>query len=79
MSLPVSVGESAVSIIQNMIGSPPDYHMIMDICDFLLNVHPAAKTYISHSRSGFYFNLSWGEYDIYFNPCRAIGLDRLIF
>ncbi|XP_060592909.1 lysosomal-trafficking regulator-like isoform X2 [Ruditapes philippinarum] len=44
-----------------MAGSPPDYLLILEICDFLLNVHPAANTYINHSRSFFYFNLSWGQ------------------
>lgn len=56
-SLSVPVGSSVVSIIQNMSGSPPDYHLILEICDFLLLVHPAANTYINHSRSQFYFTL----------------------
>ncbi|KAL4238058.1 hypothetical protein ACF0H5_002769 [Mactra antiquata] len=56
-SLPVPVGSSVVNIIQNMSGSPPDYHLIIEICDFLLLVHPAANTYINHSRSQFYFTL----------------------
>ena len=60
-SLSVSVGTSVVSILQNMAGSPPDYLLILEICDFLLNVHPAATTYINHSKSLFYFNLSWGQ------------------
>ncbi|XP_053374768.1 lysosomal-trafficking regulator-like isoform X2 [Mercenaria mercenaria] len=60
-SLSVSVGTSVVSILQNMAGSPPDYLLILEICDFLLNVHPAANTYINHSKSLFYFNLSWGQ------------------
>ena len=43
-----------------MTGSPPDYHLIIDICDFLLLAHPAANTYINHSKSEFFFNLAWG-------------------
>ncbi|XP_061172369.1 lysosomal-trafficking regulator-like isoform X2 [Saccostrea echinata] len=56
---PVSIGQSVVSIITSMMGSPPDMHIIVSVCDFLLFVHPAANTYISCSQSGFYFKLWW--------------------
>ena len=42
-------------------GSPPDMHIIVAVCDFLLYVHPAANTYISCTQSGFYFKLWWGK------------------
>ncbi|KAK3604703.1 hypothetical protein CHS0354_008265 [Potamilus streckersoni] len=59
-ALPVYISQRALYIIYAMIGSPPDYHLIIEICDFLLHVHPAANTYINHSRSTFYFTLWWG-------------------
>ncbi|XP_056022508.1 lysosomal-trafficking regulator-like isoform X3 [Ostrea edulis] len=58
-SYPVSIGQSVVSIITSMMGSPPDMHIIVSVCDFLLYVHPAANTYISCTQSGFYFKLWW--------------------
>ena len=45
------VSASVMSIIQSMTSSPPELGLIQDICHFLLAVHPAANTYISHSRS----------------------------
>ncbi|KAL3873258.1 hypothetical protein ACJMK2_036396, partial [Sinanodonta woodiana] len=59
-ALPARVSQRALYIIRSMIGSPPDYHLIIEICDFLLHVHPAANTYINHSRSTFFFTLWWG-------------------
>ncbi|XP_078313286.1 lysosomal-trafficking regulator-like isoform X5 [Crassostrea virginica] len=56
---PVSIGQSVVSIITSLMGSPPDMHIIVAVCDFLLYVHPAANTYISCTQSGFYFKLWW--------------------
>lgn len=58
---PVSIGQSVVSIITSLMGSPPDMHIIVAVCDFLLYVHPAANTYISCTQSGFYFKLWWGQ------------------
>ncbi|KAJ8308471.1 hypothetical protein KUTeg_013345 [Tegillarca granosa] len=51
------ISQCVISILQSMMGTPPDLHLIVAICDFLLLVHPAANTYISHSQSGFYFSL----------------------
>ncbi|OWF37617.1 Lysosomal-trafficking regulator [Mizuhopecten yessoensis] len=58
-SFSTDIGQSVVSICQSMMGSPPDVHLIVSMCDFLLNVHPAASTYISHARVDFYFSLWW--------------------
>ena len=44
-----------------MLGHPPDIHVVMTICDFLLLIHPAASTYVNHTPSEFYFIQKWGE------------------
>ncbi|XP_069116272.1 lysosomal-trafficking regulator-like isoform X2 [Argopecten irradians] len=58
-SFSTDIGQSVVSICQSMMGSPPDVHLIVSMCDFLLNVHPAASTYINHAKEDFYFTLWW--------------------
>ncbi|WAR10400.1 LYST-like protein [Mya arenaria] len=60
-ALPIAVSQSVITIVQNLSGSPPDFHLIQEICHFLLLVHPAANTYISHSRSAFYMCLPWAQ------------------
>ncbi|CAI9714704.1 lysosomal-trafficking regulator-like isoform X2 [Octopus vulgaris] len=55
-----TISSSIVAIIQKMVGSPPDSHLIVAVCDFLLLMHPAADTYINYARSGFYFSCWWG-------------------
>ncbi|KAH3864760.1 hypothetical protein DPMN_027786 [Dreissena polymorpha] len=62
-ALPISVSGHVISIIQNLSGSPPDSHLITEICHFLLLAHPAAFTYINHMRMSFYFNLPWTQPD----------------
>lgn len=55
-----TISSSIVTIIKKLVGSPPDSHLIVAVCDFLLLMHPAADTYINYTRSGFYFNCWWG-------------------
>ena len=60
-SLPLSISSSMVQITRQLIGSPPDLHNIITLCDFLLLMHPAASTYVSHNTDNFYFAHKWSE------------------
>ncbi|KAK3092886.1 hypothetical protein FSP39_008387 [Pinctada imbricata] len=60
-SFPVDISQSVVSIVKSMMGQPPDVHMIVEICDFLLFIHPATNSFINHSKSSFYFSLGFSE------------------
>ncbi|XP_074663000.1 lysosomal-trafficking regulator-like [Tubulanus polymorphus] len=60
-SLPIPICDSVVTIIHCMMSSPPDTNMLVTICDFLLLVHPAAMTFVSHTIDGFYFTLKCAE------------------
>ncbi|KAL5007985.1 hypothetical protein ScPMuIL_013566 [Solemya velum] len=62
--LPSNISQSVVNIVQCMMGSPPDFHLIVAICDFLLLAHPAANSYINHSKTGFFFNSWWSMYEV---------------
>ncbi|CAH1790633.1 unnamed protein product [Owenia fusiformis] len=56
-----SIALSIVNIVQDLLGSPPDINLLVTICDFLLLLHPAMCTYISHTASKFYFLHKWSS------------------
>ncbi|KAK6183248.1 hypothetical protein SNE40_010762 [Patella caerulea] len=58
-SLSVSVSESVSEIVEAILGSPPDLHMLMAVTDFLLLVHPAANSFINYKAESIYFKSSW--------------------
>jgi hypothetical protein len=60
LSLPVC--HYLVNIVRELIGSPPDLHAVILLCDFLLLMHPAASTYVSHNSEDFYFSHKWCMY-----------------
>ena len=62
-SLPLPICQSLISIVQQLIGHPPDLHVVMPICDFLLLVHAAANTFVFHMPNSFYFSNKWGKFD----------------
>ncbi|XP_052057749.1 lysosomal-trafficking regulator-like isoform X2 [Mytilus californianus] len=55
------IAQSVISILQSMLGTPPDIHIIMSICDFLLFVHPATNSYVNHTKNSFCFVTWWNE------------------
>ncbi|XP_071961754.1 lysosomal-trafficking regulator-like isoform X2 [Antedon mediterranea] len=57
---PGAVCFSIVNIIKAIMGSPPETHLIAEVCDFLLAVHPAIQTFICHAKASFYFTLHTG-------------------
>ncbi|XP_033121073.1 lysosomal-trafficking regulator-like isoform X2 [Anneissia japonica] len=54
---PGAVCFSIVNLIKAIMGSPPETHLIAEVCDFLLAVHPAIQTFICHAKSSYYFTL----------------------
>jgi len=56
------IAQSVISMLQSMLGTPPDLHLIMSICDFLILVHPATNSYINHTKSSFYFTTWWSKF-----------------
>lgn len=61
-SLPLPLCQSLTSIVQQLIGHPPDLHVVMPICDFLLLVHAAANTFVFQTPNSFYFTNKWGKF-----------------
>ncbi|XP_071440474.1 lysosomal-trafficking regulator isoform X2 [Hetaerina americana] len=60
---PLSLGPppvccSLVEVIHALMGAPPDFSHIVALADFLILVHRASATFVSHARSSFYFLLS---------------------
>nr|XP_031829347.1 lysosomal-trafficking regulator isoform X2 [Nomia melanderi] len=57
-----STGTAVVELIRALMGAPPEFAHLVAITDFLVLVHQASETYITHSRHNIYFLLpSLGE------------------
>lgn len=54
----MSVCCSLVELIRSLMGSPPEFAHIVAVTDFLVLLHRASATYVTHLRSSFYFLLS---------------------
>lgn len=54
----MSVCCSLVELIRSLMGSPPEFSHIVAVTDFLVLLHRASATYVTHLRSSFYFLLS---------------------
>ncbi|XP_046387473.1 lysosomal-trafficking regulator isoform X2 [Ischnura elegans] len=50
-----SVCCSLVEVIRSLMGAPPEFSHIVALSDFLILVHRASATFVSHARSSFYF------------------------
>ncbi|KAG8236420.1 hypothetical protein J437_LFUL012841 [Ladona fulva] len=61
-SLSSSVCCSLVEVIRLLMGAPPEFSHIVALSDFLVLVHQASATYITHARSSFYFLLTPNPY-----------------
>ncbi|KAH9642066.1 hypothetical protein HF086_007186 [Spodoptera exigua] len=47
-----------VDVVRGLIGAPPLLHRLALLCDFLLLMHQASDTFVTHSRANFYFLLT---------------------
>ncbi|KAM8954167.1 lysosomal-trafficking regulator isoform 2-T2 [Pelodytes ibericus] len=56
-SIPQDVCRSYIKIIEEVLGSPPDFELLKLIFSFLLAVHPPTNTYVCHNPSNFFFSL----------------------
>lgn len=60
---PVASG-SLVEVVRGLVGAPPLLHRLALLCDFLLLMHQASDTFVTHSRANFYFLLTSEKQDI---------------
>ncbi|KAK9307869.1 hypothetical protein QLX08_001934 [Tetragonisca angustula] len=52
-----STGIAVVELIRALMGAPPEFAHLVAITDYLVLVHQASETYITHSRHNIYFLL----------------------
>lgn len=57
-TLDSSTGIAVVELIRALMGAPPEFAHLVAITDYLILVHQASETYITHSRHNIYFLLS---------------------
>ncbi|XP_068085277.1 lysosomal-trafficking regulator [Anabrus simplex] len=58
LQLHSSVCCSLVELIRSLMGAPPEFSHVVAVTDFLVLLHQASSTYITHVRPSFYFLLS---------------------
>ncbi|XP_014603828.1 PREDICTED: lysosomal-trafficking regulator isoform X1 [Polistes canadensis] len=56
-TLESSTGNIVVELIRALMGAPPEFEHLVAITDYLVLVHQASETYITHSRHNIYFLL----------------------
>lgn len=52
-----STGTAIVELIRALMGAPPEFAHLVAITDYLVLVHQASETYVTHSRYNMYFIL----------------------
>ncbi|KAK2579125.1 hypothetical protein KPH14_001295 [Odynerus spinipes] len=52
-----AIGNVVVELIRALMGAPPEFAHLVAITDYLVLVHQASETYITHSRHNIYFLL----------------------
>ncbi|XP_074102061.1 lysosomal-trafficking regulator mauve isoform X2 [Cotesia typhae] len=52
-----TTGNSIVELIRALMGAPPEFSHLVAIMDYLILVHQASDTYVTHSRHNMYFLL----------------------
>ncbi|XP_016837232.1 lysosomal-trafficking regulator isoform X2 [Nasonia vitripennis] len=58
VSLDPTTGSAVVELIRALMGAPPEFPHLVSITDYLVLVHQASETYITHSRHNMYFLLA---------------------
>nr|CAD7196152.1 unnamed protein product [Timema douglasi] len=56
--LPSSVCCSLVELVRSLMGAPPEFCHVVAVTDFLVLLHRASATYVTHARQSFYFLLA---------------------
>ncbi|XP_058802324.1 lysosomal-trafficking regulator isoform X2 [Phymastichus coffea] len=57
VSLDATTGSAVVELIRSLMGAPPEFAHLVIITDYLVLVHQASETYVTHSRHNMYFLL----------------------
>ena len=52
-----ATGNAIVELIRALMGAPPEFTHLVAITDYLVLVHQASETYVTHSRHNIYFLL----------------------
>lgn len=52
-----TTGNAVVELIRALMGAPPEFAHLVAITDYLVLVHQASETYVTHSRHNIYFLL----------------------
>ncbi|XP_063360507.1 lysosomal-trafficking regulator [Cydia amplana] len=55
---PDAAGACLVGVVGGLLGAPPLPCHLAELCDFLLLMHQASDTFVTHSRANFYFLLT---------------------
>ncbi|XP_046739126.1 lysosomal-trafficking regulator isoform X2 [Diprion similis] len=56
-SLDTAVGTAVVELVQALMGAPPEFPHLVAITDYLVLVHQASETYVTHAKHNIYFLL----------------------
>ncbi|XP_072938905.1 lysosomal-trafficking regulator [Epargyreus clarus] len=56
--LDAATSRSLVELVRALAGAPPPLRAVALLCDFLLLMHQASDTFVTHSRANFYFLLT---------------------
>uniref|UniRef100_A0A1B6DVR8 Lysosomal-trafficking regulator n=1 Tax=Clastoptera arizonana TaxID=38151 RepID=A0A1B6DVR8_9HEMI len=62
LPLDPAICSSIIELIRSLMGAPPEFSQIVLIFNFLVLIHPAHATYITHVRPSFYFLMSENKY-----------------
>ncbi|KAJ8668849.1 hypothetical protein QAD02_000108 [Eretmocerus hayati] len=57
VTLDATTGSAVVELIRALMGAPPEFPHLVMITDYLVLVHQASETYVTHSRYNMYFLL----------------------
>lgn len=57
-SIDSSTASAVVDLVRALMGVPPEFSHLVIITDFLVLVHQASETYVTHARRNMYFLLS---------------------
>lgn len=57
VSLDPITGSAVVELVRALMGAPPEFAHLVEITDYLVLIHQASETYITHSRHNIYFLL----------------------
>lgn len=52
-----NTGIAIVELMRALMGAPPEFAHLVSITDYLVLVHQASETYVTHSRHNIYFML----------------------